>query len=115
MEKLLHKDTVFWVVKPQIGREGISGLGTLLVWGLLETAGQPKGSEMIDPICSTRHRWPRPMRKAIHDADSKKAGSSPRKSGLFRGYGVGWLNQPWIRKNAISVINCSSMHLMTDW
>lgn len=30
MEKLLHKDTVFWVVKPQIGREGISGLGTLL-------------------------------------------------------------------------------------
>ncbi|WP_116287458.1 MlaD family protein, partial [Serratia marcescens] len=25
MEKLLHKDTVFWVVKPQIGREGISG------------------------------------------------------------------------------------------
>lgn len=30
MEKLLHKDTVFWVVKPQIGREGISGPGTLL-------------------------------------------------------------------------------------
>ncbi len=30
MEKLLHKDTVFWLVKPQIGREGISGLGTLL-------------------------------------------------------------------------------------
>ncbi len=30
MEKLLHKDSVFWVVKPQVGREGISGLGTLL-------------------------------------------------------------------------------------
>lgn len=22
MEKLLHKDSVFWVVKPQVGREG---------------------------------------------------------------------------------------------
>ena len=30
MEKLLRKDSVFWVVKPQIGREGVSGLGTLL-------------------------------------------------------------------------------------
>ncbi|AVZ81115.1 intermembrane transport protein PqiB [Edwardsiella ictaluri] len=30
MEKLLRKDSVFWVVKPQVGREGISGLGTLL-------------------------------------------------------------------------------------
>jgi paraquat-inducible protein B len=25
MEKLLHNDSVFWVVKPQVGREGISG------------------------------------------------------------------------------------------
>ncbi|MEJ7137410.1 intermembrane transport protein PqiB [Amphibiibacter pelophylacis] len=30
MDKLLGADSVFWVVKPQIGREGISGLGTLL-------------------------------------------------------------------------------------
>ncbi|WP_392552982.1 intermembrane transport protein PqiB [Orbus wheelerorum] len=30
MEPLLKNDSVFWVVKPQIGREGISGLGTLL-------------------------------------------------------------------------------------
>ena len=30
MKKLLHEDSVFWVVKPQVGREGISGLGTLL-------------------------------------------------------------------------------------
>jgi hypothetical protein len=27
MEKLLHSDSVFWVVKPQVGREGISGWG----------------------------------------------------------------------------------------
>ena len=30
MKKLLHEDSVFWVVNPQVGREGISGLGTLL-------------------------------------------------------------------------------------
>ncbi|HHK5645532.1 TPA: MlaD family protein, partial [Serratia marcescens] len=30
MEKLLRQDSAFWVVKPQIGREGVSGLGTLL-------------------------------------------------------------------------------------
>lgn len=30
MEKLLRRDSAFWVVKPQIGREGVSGLGTLL-------------------------------------------------------------------------------------
>ncbi|UDG79883.1 intermembrane transport protein PqiB [Candidatus Steffania adelgidicola] len=30
MEKILHKDSMFWIVKPQIGKQGISGLGTLL-------------------------------------------------------------------------------------
>lgn len=30
MSKLLRKDSVFWVVKPTIGRNGVSGLGTLL-------------------------------------------------------------------------------------
>ena len=30
VEDLLREDTRFWVVKPRIGREGISGLGTVL-------------------------------------------------------------------------------------
>lgn len=30
MSHLLNKDTVFWVVKPQVGKDGVSGLGTLL-------------------------------------------------------------------------------------
>lgn len=46
MEKLLHKDTVFWVVKPQIGREGISGLGTLLSGVYIELQPGAKGSKM---------------------------------------------------------------------
>ncbi|MBN0662067.1 MCE family protein, partial [Pseudomonas aeruginosa] len=36
MQKLLHNDSVFWVVKPQVGREGISGLGTLLSGAYIE-------------------------------------------------------------------------------
>lgn len=63
MEKLLHKDTVFWVVKPQIGREGISGLGTLLSGVYIELQPGAKGSKWINTICWTRHRWPRLMRK----------------------------------------------------
>lgn len=34
MQKLLHNDSVFWVVKPQVGREGISGLRDIIVRGL---------------------------------------------------------------------------------
>jgi paraquat-inducible protein B len=29
MSELLQGDSIFWIVKPQIGREGVSGLGTL--------------------------------------------------------------------------------------
>lgn len=29
-DRMLREDTLFWVVKPRIGREGISGLDTLL-------------------------------------------------------------------------------------
>ncbi|MBK5144759.1 intermembrane transport protein PqiB [Budviciaceae bacterium BWR-B9] len=36
MVKLLNKGTVFWVVKPQIGREGVSGLNTLLSGAYIE-------------------------------------------------------------------------------
>lgn len=46
MEKLLHKDSVFWVVKPQVGREGISGLGTLLSGAYIELQPGNKGSKL---------------------------------------------------------------------
>ena len=45
MEKLLYQDSVFWVVKPQIGREGVSGLSTLLSGAyicLLYTSPSPR-------------------------------------------------------------------------
>ncbi|MDR0219202.1 MAG: intermembrane transport protein PqiB [Enterobacteriaceae bacterium] len=45
MEKLLHKDTAFWVVKPQIGREGVSGLSTLLSGAFIELQPGKEGTE----------------------------------------------------------------------
>lgn len=38
MEELLKNDSIFWIVKPQIGRQGISGLETLLSGVYIEVA-----------------------------------------------------------------------------
>lgn len=63
MEKLLHKDTVFWVVKPQVGREGISGLGTLLSGVYIELQPGQKAASRRSMICLIRHPLRRQMRK----------------------------------------------------
>jgi paraquat-inducible protein B len=48
MDKLLRQDTAFWVVKPQIGREGVSGLGTLLSGAYIELQPGNKGKDGKD-------------------------------------------------------------------
>lgn len=91
MEKLLHKDSVFWVVKPQIGREGVSGLNTLFSGAYIELKPGIKGSapdqyQLLDapPLAS-------PDAKGIRVVlDSNKAGQlTPGDPVLFRGYRVG--------------------------
>ncbi|MDU1092445.1 MAG: intermembrane transport protein PqiB [Leclercia adecarboxylata] len=91
MEKLLHGDSVFWVVTPQVGREGISGLGTLLSGAYIELqpgkkGAQPEQYQLLDspPLAP-------PDAKGIRVIlDSKKAGQlSPGDPVLFRGYRVG--------------------------
>ncbi len=91
MEKLLHKDSVFWVVKPQIDRAGVSGLSTLLSGAYIElqpgTKGEkPDNYELLDspPLAS-------PDAKGIRiTLDSNKAGQlNPGDPVLFRGYRVG--------------------------
>jgi paraquat-inducible protein B len=42
-DRMLNEDTRFWVVKPRIGREGISGLGTVLSGAYIEL--QPGNGE----------------------------------------------------------------------
>ncbi|MBD2797172.1 intermembrane transport protein PqiB [Xenorhabdus sp. 18] len=91
MERLLHKDTAFWVVKPQIGREGVSGLSTLLSGVFIELQpGTEDGEEnrfsLLDapPLAS-------PDAKGIRlILTSDKAGRlTPGDPVLFRGYRVG--------------------------
>lgn len=91
MEKLLHNDSAFWVVKPQIGREGVTGLSTLLSGAYIELQPGSKGSppekyELLDapPLAP-------PDAKGIRIVlDSDKAGQlSSGDPVLFRGYRVG--------------------------
>ncbi|WP_075181168.1 intermembrane transport protein PqiB [Pantoea sp. 1.19] len=91
MEKLLHGDSVFWVVKPTIGREGVTGLGTLLSGAYIELQPGAKGEapghyQLLDspPLAP-------PDAKGIRIVlDSEKAGQlNPGDPVLFRGYRVG--------------------------
>ncbi|WP_337037554.1 MULTISPECIES: intermembrane transport protein PqiB [Pseudescherichia] len=91
MQKLLHGDTVFWVVKPQVGREGISGLGTLLSGAYIELKPGSKGGVRDDYQLLDSPPLAPPDAKGIRVVlDSKKAGQlTPGDPVLFRGYRVG--------------------------
>lgn len=91
MSKLLHGDSVFWVVKPQVGREGISGLGTLLSGAYIELQPGSKGTQPTNYKLLDSPPLAPPDAKGIRVIlDSKKAGQlSPGDPVLFRGYRVG--------------------------
>lgn len=91
MSPLLSKDSVFWVVKPQIGREGISGLGTLLSGAYIQL--QPGSSQeeshqfkLLDapPLASPDAKGIRVVLTS-EQAGQLNAGDPV----LFRGYRVG--------------------------
>ncbi|MGQ8705767.1 intermembrane transport protein PqiB [Serratia sp. TSA_198.1] len=92
MDKLLRQDSAFWVVKPQIGREGVSGLGTLLSGAYIELQPGNKGKDGKDnyqlldapPLAS-------PDAKGLRIVlDSEKSGQlNAGDPVLFRGYRVG--------------------------
>jgi paraquat-inducible protein B len=91
MEKLLHGDSAFWVVKPQVGREGISGLGTLLSGAYIELQPGTKGAKPAQFQLLDSPPLAPPDAKGIHIVlESNKAGQlSPGDPVLFRGYRVG--------------------------
>ncbi|SCC33141.1 intermembrane transport protein PqiB [Kosakonia oryziphila] len=91
MKKLLHEDSVFWVVKPQVGREGISGLGTLLSGVYIELQPGTKGNEPDHYNLLDSPPLAPPDAKGIRVIlDSSKVGQlSPGDPVLFRGYRVG--------------------------
>ncbi|MBJ7220579.1 intermembrane transport protein PqiB [Brenneria sp. L3-3C-1] len=91
MDGLLKEDSAFWVVKPQVGRAGISGLGTLLSGAYIELQpgshhGEKKEFTLLDspPLAS-------PDAKGIRVIlDSEQAGQlNAGDPVLFRGYRVG--------------------------
>ncbi|WLI78576.1 intermembrane transport protein PqiB [Kosakonia sp. H02] len=91
MEKLLHNDSVFWVVKPQVGREGVSGLGTLLSGAYIELQPGVKGSAPERYSLLDSPPLAPPDAKGIRVIlDSAKAGQlAAGDPVLFRGYRVG--------------------------
>ncbi|WP_338882704.1 intermembrane transport protein PqiB [Xenorhabdus sp. TH1] len=91
MNRLLRTDSAFWVVKPQIGREGVSGLSTLLSGVFIELQPGTQGEEetlfsLLDapPLAS-------PDAKGIRlILTNETAGRlTPGDPVLFRGYRVG--------------------------
>ena len=91
MEKLLHKDSAFWVVKPQVGREGISGLGTLLSGAYIELQPGTKGGKNRQYDLLDAPPLAPPDAKGIRiTLESNKAGQlAAGDPVLFRGYRVG--------------------------
>lgn len=121
MEKLLHGDSVFWVVKPQVGREGISGLGTLLSGAYIELQPGAKGNQPAQYQLLDSPPLAPPDAKGIRVIlDSKKAGQlTAGDPVLFRGYRVGSVEKSTFdpQKRAISYqlfINAPNDRLVTS-
>ncbi|KOY63658.1 intermembrane transport protein PqiB [Photorhabdus heterorhabditis] len=91
MENLLRSDSAFWVVKPQIGRDGISGLGTLLSGAFIELQPGTLGDEEDKFYLLASPPLASPDAKGIRVIlSSDKAGQlNPGDPVLFRGYRVG--------------------------
>jgi len=92
MEALLREDSAFWVVKPQIGREGISGLGTLLPGAYIELQPGNKGKEGKDDfqLLDAPPLAPPDAKGLRVLLDSEKSGQlNAGDPVLFRGYRVG--------------------------
>ncbi|SFN99871.1 intermembrane transport protein PqiB [Xenorhabdus japonica] len=91
MERLLRKDTTFWVVKPQIGREGVSGLSTLLSGAFIELQPGTQGEEEQTFSLLSSPPLASPDAKGIRIIlTSEEAGRlTPGDPVLFRGYRVG--------------------------
>jgi paraquat-inducible protein B len=88
---MLRQDSVFWVVKPQVGREGISGLGTLLSGAYIQLQPGKQGSELAEYKLQDSPPLAAPDAAGIRVVlESERAGQlNPGDPVLFRGYQVG--------------------------
>ncbi|WP_404802340.1 intermembrane transport protein PqiB [Brenneria izbisi] len=91
MDKLLKEDSAFWVVKPQVGRAGVSGLGTLLSGAYIELQPGSHAKEKREFALLDTPPLASPDAKGIRVIlDSEQAGQlNVGDPVLFRGYRVG--------------------------
>lgn len=93
MDPLLKNDSIFWVVKPEIGRDGVTGLGTILSGIYIElVSGNDTHSFRNDPfVLSDNPPLSDPSIRGIRlNLESDQSGMIPRgASVMFRGYRVG--------------------------
>ncbi|MCX8642155.1 MULTISPECIES: intermembrane transport protein PqiB [unclassified Gilliamella] len=93
MKPLLKNDSIFWVVKPEIGRDGVTGLNTILSGVYIELAsGNDTHSFKNNPfILSDTPPLSDPSIKGIRlNLESDQNGVVPRgASVMFHGYRVG--------------------------
>lgn len=91
MKELLRADTAFWVVKPQIGKEGVTGLGTLLSGAYIELQPGLTGQEQDEFKLLDSPPLASPDAKGIRiNLVSERAGQlNAGDPVLFRGYQVG--------------------------
>lgn len=91
MEKLLHGDSLFWVVKPQVGFQGVSGLSTLLSGAYIELQPGSDGEEQPRyPLSDNPPPAAANARGIRVTLFSEKAGQlKPGDPVLFRRYPVG--------------------------
>ncbi|EOD56086.1 intermembrane transport protein PqiB [Aeromonas molluscorum] len=92
---MLKGDTQFWVVKPRIGREGVSGLGTLLSGAYIELSPGKKGKakaryEILDipPLASLDAKG---LRLTLNSAETRSLSvGSPIQ---YKGYTIGQVEE----------------------
>ncbi|MEQ4923925.1 intermembrane transport protein PqiB [Proteus hauseri] len=91
MKELLRADTAFWVVKPQVGKEGVTGLGTLLSGAYIELQPGLTGKEQDEFNLLDSPPLASPDAQGIRvTLVSERAGQlNPGDPVLFRGYQVG--------------------------
>ncbi|MGG4607981.1 intermembrane transport protein PqiB [Providencia sp. Me31A] len=91
MKELLRTDSAFWIVKPTIGRDGVTGLGTLLSGAYIELQPGLAAKEHFEFKLLDTPPLASPDAKGIRIVlTSDKAGQlNPGDPVLFRGYRVG--------------------------
>lgn len=94
-EAILRSDTQFWVVKPRIGRAGVSGLNTLLSGAYIQaepgSSGQFNDQFVVNdhpPLISQRSEG---VRIKLSSADAASVGVGDIVN--FRGYAVGTVEE----------------------